>query len=491
MRSESFTENDFKSKLDFLKRFNALLYHGKPLSHQKIFEKYNVWVFFQSRIFFNDLRDLGLERSLMKDHKPSIMVKIQNFVLALFGVLESMLAIGMGTIFKKKFFVYGVDRDNSKVFNNDARMDPVYQYIKVSGEPFIEFFHTTFDFAFLKRFFLRKRFAFYIRAIDSIFHFLNLFGLVTRTKFDPDEVVLTPLGEKEQPFAKSLLLKYFEAIDKTVFKVRVLKTILPWMGAKTLLAIDNTRDYWELILACRMNGIKTYAFQHGHFTKYHMGWLDDGSFEGEIVHPDKLFVWSDYWKNELLRLGTYFPPNSIEVGGLKSVVPVSTQSSERDYIGVLVPYEVDSNKPEVKKYIDKLLSCNNIKIFFKLRTDLDINRQMSEYCIGEDYSPDLEFITDTSKYLPQIDVVAGTYSTFLYDMVAFERPIALLQTASDFGEGLVVNELADLVTIEDACDKIKDISRTSKDALIKRKEKLFGERPALMYDTVRSLCSRK
>jgi len=490
MKSEILPENNFKYKLDFLKRFNALNYRGESLSHQKIFDRYNVWVFFQSRIFFNDLREFGGGKVVLEGKPPAFKIRIQDFVLSSFGILESLVAVVSTLVFKRKFMVYGVDRDNSKVFANDARMDPVYQYLRSSSKPFIEFMHTTFDLDLLKRFVRRKRFVFYIRAIDPLFYLLASLGLVRREPLRIEEMDLSAFDEREKVFVLNLLRKYLSKIGLIVFKVKVLRAVLPWIGAETLLAIDNTRDYWEMILACRMNGIKVYAFQHGHFTKYHVGWLNDGTFDGEIAHPDKLFVWSDFWKQELLRLGTYFPEDSIEVGGLKSAVNEGTERSKREDIGVLMPYEVDANKKEVKEYIDRMLSCGNMKIFFKLRTDIDSARQLDEYGLGEDYHPSLKVITDASKHIHEVDIIAGTYSTFLYDMVAFERPIVLLETSSDFGEGLVLNGLADPVHLGNICEKIKEIASTSKGVLIGRKEKLFGKSPVLMYHTIQRLCSK-
>lgn len=491
MNPEQLSGNNFKYSLDFLKRFNALRYDGKPLSEQKIFDQYNVWIFFQNRIFFGDLKEFSAGQKVQPSTKSSLRISLQNVVLAIFGLAVSFLAVVSGILFKKKFLVYSIDRTNSNVMASDARMDPIYQYLKLSRDAFLECLHTTFDRGYVKRFFRRRRLVIYVRSIDSLFRLLCFVGVLRPTLIDISKVDLSLFNPEEKEFARELVSKYLGAIDRSVFKVRVLRKVLSWMRIETLLTIDNARDYWELILACRLNNIKTYAFQHGHFTKYHVGWLNDGTFTGQIAHPDKLFVWSDFWHEELRRLGTYFPDSSVEVGGFKNKVESSSPKSDRPYLGVLIPYEVDSSKLEVRKYIDTLLSCDDIRILFKLRTDIDIERQMKEYGLKEGYSPNLLFISDTAKHLPEVDVVAGTYSTFLYDMVAHERPVVIFKTSSDFGEGLSVNGLAETVDMDGICQKIKEAASTDPGILISRKAKLFGERPGLMYDTVRTLCSRK
>ena len=479
--------NNFKYSLDFLKRFNALYYQGKPLSHQKIFSKYNVWIFFQTRLFFNDLKNVHQKLGNEIDSRPSWRVVCQNFLLSVFSLLLSSLALVSAILFKKKLLIYSIDRANSTLFSNDARMDPVYKYLKESSASFVEFFHTIFDLNFVQKFFKRKRFAMYMKSIDSLFPLAYFLGLAKRNDLDINKIDLSSFKIEERDYAKFLLSRYLSAVDLVVFRVRILKKVLSWMSLEAVFTIDNTRDYWELVLACRMNNIPVYAFQHGHFTKYNVGWLDDGSFDGEIVHPDKLFVWSDFWKRELLRLGTYFPEESIEVGGFRSPISASSNLSKGEILGVLVPYEVHSIKLEVKKYVDKLLTCENIKIFFKLRTDSDTDRQMNEYGISENYHPNLKIISDIKDCINEISIVAGTYSTFLYDMMVYERPIVILRTPSDFGDGMLLNNLAEEVNMENLCEKILEISKTPESVLKGRREILFGKESKLMYDSVKRL----
>ena len=354
-------QNNFKYSLDFIRRFNALIYQGEPLSHQKIFGKYNVWIFFQNRIFFNDLREFAKEGKLPLPIENSLKTQFQNIILSLFSLLESSLSVIWAAIFKREVLVYSIDRTNSNVLINDARLDSVYQYLKISHTPYLEFLHTTFEFGFVKRFFQRMRGVFYIKSIDTLFNLGVSVGLIKLRQIDINSIDLSSFTKEEGEYARQLLSKYLNAIDLAIFRVRVLRKVLQWIRVDTLLTIDNTRDYWELVLASSMNNIKVYAFQHGHFTKYHVGWLNDGTFDGVVVQPDKLFVWSDFWKKELIRLGTYFSPESIEVGGLKSVLSLKHYKSGSEYIGVMIPYEVDSDKVEIKKYMDIMLACGNIK----------------------------------------------------------------------------------------------------------------------------------
>ncbi len=476
-------KNSFAYSLNFLKKLNAVSFNGKPVSCLKIFDKYNVWIFFQTRIFFGDLKFLSDKLDKFSVPRPSARIIIQDFLLSCLGLTLSSAALAVAILSKKKVLVYSIDRANSTILSNDARLDPIYKYLKEHGIPYLEYFHTIFDRQFVMNLMTRRRVAVYLRSIDSLYRVGRTLGFIRPTYSRIGKVDLSNFEPEERHYAKYLLSKYISTIDLVKFRVKVLQKILSWMDLKVLLTIDNTRDYFELILACQLNSIPVMAFQHGHFTKYHVGWLDDGSFEGEIVRPDKLYVWSEYWKRELLRLGTYFPKNAIEVGGLK-VKTDSRPIKPLANVGVLIPYEVDSVKVEVKKYIDKLLSCKGIKVFFKLRTDLNKDKQLAEYGLESGNHPNLELISDLNVYLSEINVVAGTYSTFLYDMIAYLKPVVILKTSSDFGEGLLKNHLATEVTINNLCRKVIEISKTPEDMLLNKKKILFGESEKLMYDTV-------
>lgn len=486
MEPQSVHKNDFQYAQSFLKRFNSLVYKGNPVSNIKIFDNYNVWIFFQNRIFFNDLKRFSKDRCIIESPIPSLRVKIQSLTLNLCGLMISFVAFVLATLSRKKLLVYSIDRNNSKIYSNDARMDIIYEYLRRYHIPFIECFHTTVEWSFLKRFLQRKRWAIYIKSIDFIFYTLCALGITKRELVNIENVNFSSFIEEEKDYAKRLLKNYLSSIDLVIFRVKLLKKILPLTKIKALFAIDNTRDYWEVVLACQLSGILTYAFQHGHFTKYHVGWLNDGTFQGKIVHPDRIYLWSEFWKEELIRLGTYFPRESMCIGGFKDIKNSTFSMSLQELITVLVPYEVDSNKKQMKEYIDKLLGCG-IKIFFKLRTDLEEERQLEEYGINRRYHSNFLIIEDVNKQIDEIDVVAGTYSTLLYDMIAQEKPIMYLETSSDFGEGLVKNNLAESVSLDNVCEKVKVISKTDIEVLKKRKTKLFGETPKLLYDTLHEL----
>ena len=126
MSTNQIRRNKFQYTLNFLKRLNGLEFQGKPLSHQKIFGSYNVWIFFQAKLFFNDIKAFSESKELSKTQQIPIFIQIRELVISLIAFSISLFGIVWYLFKKPKIIVYSVDKVNSSILSNDARMDPVY-----------------------------------------------------------------------------------------------------------------------------------------------------------------------------------------------------------------------------------------------------------------------------------------------------------------------------------------------------------------------------
>jgi hypothetical protein len=205
-----------------------------------------------------------------------------------------------------------------------------------------------------------------------------------------------------------------------------------------------------------------------------------------------LFVWSRYWKEELLSLGTYFPEESIVVGGAKApAAAVATAPGRAPGRGVtvLIPFETDAPHREVADYVREMVRCPAVSVILKLRPDVPPEEQLRQY--GFDRSWGVATVTDNSQALRITDLVAGTYSTFLYDMVLEGKPVCLFKTSLDYGESMVVNGLASRLDRDapDLCGQIRAAVDTPTESLEARRQRLQGPSAARLPDTVRALAS--
>ncbi len=479
---------DLKYSLDLLKRINTIRVNGSPLSQWTIFNTYNAWQLYQQLLLLEDIREFSKTKKYKAPKAIPISLWLKEEALKTFGLAISTLSLIPLFITRKQVALYGIDRINNK-YKGDARLDYIYEFLHEHHISYFEFFHTVFNRSFINNIFFRKRPALYVRSIDVLYSFLHPFETEPQLNFREDDI--SQFNEHERQFVMSVVSKYVLRIPRTIFRVKILTKILKMSGIKMLLSIDSARDYNEIMLATTFAGIPSYAFQHGHFTKYHVGWLKAQGFTGLFITPDTLFVWSEYWRNEILRLGTYFTKEQLVIGGIRRTYEHATtaHAHEHTQLGILIPYEIEGYKKEIKEYIDKILECPDTTIYFKIRSDLTKAQQLGEYDIQEQTR--LKVIQDVEAYIDSIHVVAGTYSTFLYDMIQYDLPVVILQTESDYGEGMIHNGLAQKVSLTDnICQTLHTIAMKPHEELQKLREKLYGTSSVLLKDTLKSVTKK-
>ena len=480
-------EFDYKFSLNFLKRINEAVYKNHNFYNSFVFKDYDLWHSYQMLIFA-DIKQYSKYGESYFCKNKKVLVKIKNFIFGCFSIFISTLAILILILKRKKIIIYSVDRINSK-YKSDLRIEAIYNFLYENNLKYTEFFHTIFGKDFLKNFLIRKRFSIYMEGFDflySIFYKRNSFSGIENI------INLDQFSSKEKSLAIFILTKYFYYKDISKFKISIFSKILKVSSVKALFTIDDVRYYNELILACKINNIKTYAVQHGHFTKYHVGWLYNNFSKKKIIKPNKLLVWSDYWKRELLRLGTYFSFKDIEVGGVNKIKIIKKYKKGKRIdksINLLIPYEADAPKKEVKGYMDKFINLGGVKIFFKVRSDVLKRKQLEDYGIYNGYNKKIIVVSDMEKVIDKIDIVVGVYSTFLYDVILYKKPVLILSTSMDYGYGMIKNNLANIISEneKDLLKRLLEIKNINYATLIKRREILFGKSISNLKNTLNKI----
>jgi len=419
--------------------------------------------------------------------RSSVAVKLKIVILGIFAIVFSLCGALWLAVSRRKIVIFSMDKTSGS-YQNDFRIDYLYRVLEEKKLPYFEIIHTVLGRKMIKNLFARKRSAFYLEAVDFL-----AFPFVLKEKrriYDmhktTDENLFAP---EERELMKKLYTKYASSMVISKARVAFFRYLLRASNVSDIYTIDDVRSISELALAAQMQGVSFTAIQHGHFTKYHVGWLTMTRIPGKIIAARKLLVWSEFWKQELLRLSTYFSPDQIIISGEKSLfVPVQKTHDEK--ISVLFPYEKNAPKAEIFRYLEELMKYSNIELCFKLRPDEDKQTQIDLYGLAPFLSK-ITLVRDIRDVLPRVDVVIGTYSSFLYDMVALERPVLILETSIDYGEGMIENTLAGrLLYGDDIYRAIKDASETPQEILVERREKLVGKKPLLLEDTLKEIISK-
>ena len=434
---------------------NQRILKDPVLSKRFVSGTYNYLQCFQVRLF-------GMCRAMAQDPDEAIKTLLlqrhtsvwsyKTVVLAMIALAVSMLAWLRMVIRRDRVMVFGVDNVSSR-FKRDFRAEGIHAVLHDCQMGYTDALHVVLGKQFLRTLWKRKQLGFYVQA------FVILSSLwCHRSKSTTAQVSEERLRSllPDRLFQELVIERMETAIPVFDRTVGILSWLLRATALTHLFTVDEPRGANELTAACQQQGIRVCAFQHGHYTKYHYGWLDCCNTIGQIICPDTLFVWSTYWKQELLRIGTYFDEPQLVVGGkyrkevaqARAMFPaVSVEGGVKDIpIQVLVPYEIDAIKAEVIPYMRALAAHPEVTLLFKPRPDIPTAQQLSEYELEE--SGLVRVIDTVEPHLAAIDVVVGTYSTFLYDMLEHNIPVVYLTTSLDYGEGLVINGLATKATHE-------------------------------------------
>ncbi len=459
--------------LEFLKQLNSIkTIEGAPVYKTKIFEGISIWSFYQATVFMNFLKNYvqyeeivkflidnkikeaiidgqkeGLEKYLKINeikviNDSSGTWRIRSFFVSLLmktiALIITFLALFKVLLFRPAILVYTPDKF-SKKYGCDFRFYAIYDHLKEKKLDFIEIFHTRLDREFLKNIITRKRLAFYLEV-------LPLFSI---KKGDERDYDLSIFEAHNQKYFQYILKTIDQGLVNNIRRIKILARLLKLTKIKTLLSADDVRYANELIVACRLNKIKTYGFQHGHFSKYHVGWINYGIPRELSVAFDKLFVWNDYWKKVLFSYSTQYCEANVAIGGLlRELQPINFKKRESKIekisdLAILVPYEPLAVKKEIGYFLNRFIGLG-IKIFFKIRPDAPVNQQLSQYHLKSEGK--VELVTDINEdVLSKVDAVAGAYSTFLNEMIFYEKPVFVLKNSFDFGHRLVEDNLGMLI----------------------------------------------
>lgn len=467
---------DTQYELELVSRIESAVVDGVRLTQLKVAGDASLWHRFRMAAFADVRKFLETGGSYSEfEHSTARFKKhrAKSGILFCFAIIVTMGTAIWLLVRRPSVLVLGIDKVSDKNTQSDFRMRRIYTTLFENNVAFLECFHTSIDKRLVSNFLIRKRPALYFEAFDGLWYgyrfFVRLFSKPPR--YDITNVEGT---DDEIRFIKTTIKKYLGVRGLLEFRTTALKTLLRFSNITMVVGIDDVRHYQELMEACRELAIKTLVVQHGHFTKYHVGWLGGRAYESmRLQRAEKIFVWSEYWKEELLRLGSVYRADEIVVAGYPNKsTPPSFLEKIGNKIVILIPHERDAPLGEVSDYIRTIGQCKDAQVFLKLRPDIAQEEQLSAY--PHDVRNAVIPVTDLHS-MQRPDAVMGVYSTFLYDMALLGIPLFRMKTSTDYGEEMVLGGLADEVTLETVCDALKLEKLPSPEKIARRISRLDSE----------------
>lgn len=257
------------------------------------------------------------------------------------------------------------------------------------------------------------------------------------------------------PFKKQLFTAAIRAVETSVtsclVEYRDHERALRHSHASTFYGLDDVNGYvFPILYACRRRGMRTIGHQHGAYVKRHAGYRMEGIEAKDFEWFDHVIVWGEYWREKMMRDSTAYRPDFFVVGSNKFTnIPSVGDTSQRPPTTVLVPYEFLANTVEVGKYIERFVELG-YRVLFKPRPDEDITEQLDAYGLSADCRQQLRIAAKLdAETILEIDIVAGTMTTLIYEMLPHNKIVWVLETEFRHLFDLVEDGMAHLIRLND------------------------------------------
>ena len=208
--------------------------------------------------------------------------------------------------------------------------------------------------------------------------------------------------------------------------------------------LDDANTVYPLIYAAQDAGIKTLGFQHGAYARRHEAYVMPGIEKYRWY--DSVLVWGEYWKSNILKNSRLYSSTYHIVSTNKHYydyqVLAQKRGRTRSYLS-LMNFLTDSIK--VGEYVKTFIKAG-FRIVFKPRTDELLQLQLKAYFLDE-FKDKIEVVDAlTPETMAEIDVIAGTQTTLLFDLLPYNKPTWILETSFRLMYDMVEDGFARLIT---------------------------------------------
>lgn len=243
-------------------------------------------------------------------------------------------------------------------------------------------------------------------------------------------------------------------LTSCVADMRLHRRWLRQLGARVFYGFDDVNTYiFPLLYAARSLGLFTLGHQHGAYIKRHAGYTMPGLPDRSFVWFDRVLVWGAYWRDKMIRDARVHPPEIWVRGSNKlkhTYTPSRGQSSGAAPSSILIPYEFLADTGTIGKFIQRFVE-SGYTVWFRPRPDEPVNTQLDAYLLPEETRGKLRLAQGplNDELLSKIDIVAGTMTTLVYELLPAGKIIWYLDTPYRHLQDLVDEGLAHRIQLEE------------------------------------------
>ena len=259
--------------------------------------------------------------------------------------------------------------------------------------------------------------------------------------------------EKSALFSAAVALVE-RTLTSCVADMRLHQRWLRQFGARVFYGFDDVNTYiFPLLYAARSLGLFTLGHQHGAYAKRHAGYTMPGLPDRSFVWFDRVLVWGSYWRDKMIREAPVHPPEIWAVGANKlkhAYTPSRGQAPSAAPSNILLPYEFLADTAAVGEFIRKFVECG-YTVWFRPRPDESVGAQLDAYLLPKEIRRKIQLSQGPLEddLLAKIDIVAGTMTTMIYELLPAGKIVWYLDTPYRHLLDLVEEGLAHRIRLED------------------------------------------
>ena len=292
---------------------------------------------------------------------------------------------------------------------------------------------------------LRKAFINSVKVNNAVYFESILFMLLLFTNQSESSNALEFLNNKKNEIKKELALIEF------IFKT---------LKIKSFICIDDSRNTSTFCFVCKKMGIKSIAYQHARFNKYHVG-LETANF-------DKYLVWSNYFKDLLKTINNNYTDEKIIVCSHPSI-SFDSKTIQRNKNTVMFLEESNFKLGQALPLMK--IFDSSIKIIYRKKPGLkqtDFEKVNNIIFSGEN-----DLFTDLKFYKPSM--IIGSESTVLLESWLLGIPSIAVKNKIDYAYHLFDHDLIECSeSLEELDALVKKYLRLTEEELIDQKLKIWS-----------------
>lgn len=236
----------------------------------------------------------------------------------------------------------------------------------------------------------------------------------------------------------------------------VLQKQIAQREVKAIFCYDQIERIVPLVMAAKRANVGLIGFQHGPFSHFHSGWIGYGiPSEFCNIRLDKIYTWGEFWRDFMGSISNKYSKDVLPIGAHlnkdmsdEAMLEIGSGPSSSQNLKILMPYEFLANFSDVSKFLEAFLDLG-WAITIKIRPPGDGDAKEDRKAFSETVQQRAKFVQDLSdNELREFDVVVGTQSVYLAEMMKYGLTIWYLDTRVPFLKILVTHGIAHEIRME-------------------------------------------